>query len=66
MLLYRPLSTASRLLSPSDEDKKPSGEEVSKRVQLKNAVRDYGSTVIVFHVAISLASLGAFYTAVSR
>ena len=55
----------AKSLSPEQKEKE-GGEELSKRVQLKNAVRDYGSTVIVFHVAISLASLGGFYTAVSR
>lgn len=38
---------------------------VSKKDQLVRAVRDYGSTVVVFHVAISLASLGFFYFIVS-
>lgn len=40
--------------------------QVSQRQRLKMAVRDYGSTVIVFHVCISLMSLGGFYLAVSR
>ena len=39
---------------------------ISKADQLKRAVKDYGSTVIVFHVAISLTSLGLFYLLVSR
>lgn len=34
--------------------------------KLKRAVKDYGSTVIVFHVGISLASLGTCYLAISR
>jgi len=38
---------------------------LSKRDQLKRAVSQYGSTVIVFHVTISLASLGFFYILVS-
>lgn len=40
--------------------------KVSRRARLKAAIRDYGSTVIVFHVAISLASLGIFYTLLAR
>ncbi|XP_059619007.1 uncharacterized protein LOC132263318 [Phlebotomus argentipes] len=40
-------------------------KELSKREKLKIAVKDYGSTVIVFHVTISLASLGLFYLLVS-
>ena len=34
--------------------------------QLKKAIKDYGATVIVFHVGISLISLGGFYLAVTR
>ena len=40
-------------------------KELSKGEKLKKAVKDYGSTVIVFHVSISLISLGFFYTLVS-
>merc|ERR1712154_205860 len=36
-----------------------------KVAQLKQAVKDYGATVIVFHVGISLMSLGFFYAIVS-
>ncbi|KAI4501007.1 hypothetical protein M0802_003810 [Mischocyttarus mexicanus] len=36
----------------------------SRKERLKMIVRDYGKVVIVFHVAISLASLGFFYTAI--
>ena len=44
-------------------------EETNKQDKvalLKQAVKDYGSTVIVFHVGISLVSLGFFYAIVSR
>lgn len=40
--------------------------KLSNREKLKRAVKDYGSTVIVFHVGISLVSLGCFYALVSR
>lgn len=40
--------------------------ELSRKDKLKRAVKEYGATVIVFHVAISLASLGGFYLLVSR
>lgn len=40
--------------------------QLSQTDRLKRAVKEYGSTVIVFHVCISLASLGGFYVAVSR
>lgn len=39
---------------------------LSQKEKLKRAVRDYGATVIVFHVTISLMSLGTAYLAVSR
>lgn len=38
----------------------------TKKMQLKRVFKEYGSTVIVFHVGISLASLGMFYALVSR
>ncbi|XP_059218806.1 uncharacterized protein LOC131993970 [Stomoxys calcitrans] len=38
---------------------------LSKREQLKKAFKDYGSTIVIFHVGISLISLGGFYILVS-
>ncbi|CAL8096178.1 unnamed protein product [Orchesella dallaii] len=43
----------------------PSQEGLSTKEKLKRAVRDYGATVIVFHVTMSLMSLGFFYLLVS-
>lgn len=48
----------------SDGDK-AEGKETAG-MKLKKAVKEYGSTVIVFHVCISLMSLGMFYALVSR
>lgn len=42
------------------------GKALSRRDKLKKAVKEYGSTVIIFHVGISLVSLGIFYMLVSR
>lgn len=39
---------------------------LSRKEMLKKAMKDYGSTVIIFHVGISLVSLGSFYLLVSR
>lgn len=39
---------------------------MSAKEKLKKAVKEYGSTVIVFHISISLLSLGACYVLVSR
>ncbi|XP_035679269.1 uncharacterized protein LOC118417707 [Branchiostoma floridae] len=41
------------------------GKPPSQRERLQRAIRDYGGTVVVFHVGISLLSLGGFYLAVS-
>lgn len=38
---------------------------LSKKEKFKKAVKEYGSTVIIFHVGISLISLGTFYILVS-
>uniref|UniRef100_A0A182NES9 RTR1-type domain-containing protein n=1 Tax=Anopheles dirus TaxID=7168 RepID=A0A182NES9_9DIPT len=38
---------------------------VSRKDRLKKAIKEYGSTVLVFHVSISLASLGTCYLLVS-
>ena len=57
----------------NDQAAKASGESDSKEPEketaqskLKKAVKEYGSTVIVFHIGISLISLGMFYVLVSR
>ena len=55
-----PESAASKQVGES------TGPQLSQREKLKRAVKEYGSTVIVFHVTISLISLGGFYLAVSR
>ena len=55
---------------PNDSQDKQAGESdkvpLSQKDKLKRAVKEYGSTVIVFHVGISLMSLGFFYALVSR
>ena len=66
----RNYSTQTRGDGPESAASKPvaesTGAQLSQREKLKRAVKEYGSTVIVFHVAISLVSLGGFYLAVSR
>lgn len=44
----------------------PEETQLSTKEKLKQAVRDYGATVIIFHIAMSLTSLGFFYLLVSR
>lgn len=41
-------------------------EKLTKKEQLKRAFKEYGATIVVFHVGISLLSLGGFYVLVSR
>ncbi|KAJ9578583.1 hypothetical protein L9F63_005185 [Diploptera punctata] len=41
------------------------GNNLSRKDKLKRAVKEYGATVIVFHISISLLSLGGFYLAVT-
>lgn len=53
--------------TPVTDGTKPKTEEIvdekplSKKDQVKKAFKEYGSTVIIFHVALSLASLGCCY-----
>lgn len=49
---------------PGEEEK--GAEALSGKEKLKRAVKDYGVTVIVFHVSMSLASLGFCYQMVAR
>lgn len=46
-------------------DQKQPEAPLTSRQKLKKAAKEYGGTVIVFHVGISLLSLGTSYMAVS-
>ena len=72
-------SSSARATTPAGDPKVRTGEpgdtpdsqstqvtQVTQTQKLKRAVKEYGATVIVFHVGLSLASLGGFYLAVSR
>jgi len=50
----------------SPEEKPQDYSSLSRKEKLKTAVKEYGSVVIVFHVGISLISLGISYLAVTR
>lgn len=55
--------------SSSSENQSPTTDEVktlSNKDKLKRAIKDYGATVIVFHITISLMSLGTSYLVISR
>lgn len=69
--MYSDKKEVAKATEPSKEtqnDAKAQDETVAltPRAKLKAAIRDYGSTVFVFHIAISLVSLGIFYQLVSR
>ncbi|KFB39089.1 AGAP008432-PA-like protein [Anopheles sinensis] len=52
----------------TNEERRPedgSAPVVSRKDRLKKAIKEYGSTVLVFHVSISLVSLGTCYLLVS-
>ncbi|XP_054283084.1 protein FAM210B, mitochondrial-like [Macrosteles quadrilineatus] len=54
--------------SSSSENQTPTTDEVktlSNKDKLKRAIKDYGATVIVFHITISLMSLGTSYLVIS-
>ncbi|GFT38817.1 protein FAM210B, mitochondrial [Nephila pilipes] len=53
-------------MQKTDSTQDSNTAKVSQRTRLKQAIRDYGATIIVFHVAISLASLGICYLAISN
>ncbi|XP_045472750.1 protein FAM210B, mitochondrial-like [Harmonia axyridis] len=59
------LMPVQKYLSTTNVMMEKSEIKLSKKDQLKKAIKEYGSTVIVFHVTISLASLGFFYVLVS-
>lgn len=50
----------------SSSSSTPAEVPLTRADKLKKAVKEYGSTVIIFHVGISLISLGSFYLLVSR
>lgn len=52
--------------SSASEPEKDPKTQLSSGQKLQRAVKEYGTTVIVFHVTISLASLGICYLLVSR
>ncbi|XP_078044705.1 uncharacterized protein LOC144474085 [Augochlora pura] len=65
--LYQPNYIFSLKYSTQTSEKSKDQQkltEMTKREKFKQVARDYGYTVLVFHVGISLISLGACYSAV--
>lgn len=64
---YGPSDLCVKSMSTSNTEQPSSDvKHLTRKEKLKAAVRDYGSVVIVFHVGISLISLGACYLAITR
>ncbi|XP_039764671.1 uncharacterized protein LOC120637099 isoform X1 [Pararge aegeria] len=57
--MYKAITVGARKMSTEPD------VPLSAKEKLKKAVKDYGATVIVFHVTISLLSLGGCYVLVS-
>lgn len=60
------IGTVQFCQNPSESKDQVKPEKETGRSKLKKAVKEYGTTVVVFHVGISLISLGICYTLVSR
>jgi len=58
-------TTSVRYYSTKSDSTQSDRTNESTKDKLKRAVRDYGATVIVFHVSISITSLGICYAAVA-
>ncbi|XP_055386253.1 protein FAM210B, mitochondrial-like [Condylostylus longicornis] len=58
-ICYQKMSSSAKESSNDNKD------VISKKDKFKKIIKEYGSTVIVFHVTISLLSLGGFYLLVS-
>lgn len=63
---YLGSTTSVRYYSTKSDSTQSDRTNESTKDKLKRAVRDYGATVIVFHVSISITSLGICYAAVAR
>lgn len=63
---YLKLQSNSSNYSTSSSGDPSEPKNMSSRQKLQRAVKEYGVTVIVFHVTISLSSLGLCYLLVSR
>lgn len=65
----RNYSTQSNTINPStakSSKTEDSNLKLTTKQKLDILIKDYGKTIIVFHVGISLLSLGGFYFAISR
>lgn len=58
--------TVMEVAKNDKEHEANAGDKLSARDKLKKTIKDYGATVFIFHIAISITSLGIFYQLVSR
>ncbi|XP_052854715.1 protein FAM210B, mitochondrial isoform X2 [Drosophila gunungcola] len=57
--------TANSSSSKSVSTDTPVGVKLSSKEQLKRAFKEYGVSIVAFHVGISMISLGCFYVLIS-
>ncbi|KAH8362501.1 hypothetical protein KR084_010324, partial [Drosophila pseudotakahashii] len=61
----QPPNSTTTISSPSNSMPTDTSAKLSKKVKLKQAFKDYGVSIVAFHIGISLISLGGFYVLVS-
>lgn len=62
----RSLNNLSKSDDKQQQEQEIKEKKLSKKERLKIIIKDYGITITIFHVGISLISLGACYAAVVR
>lgn len=62
------LKVMSNQNNSSSGEHQPTAEvqKLSSKDKLKRAIKDYGATVVIFHISLSLMSLGLSYLIISR
>lgn len=63
---FQSIAVGTRHMSNDISTNTEEKPQLSTKEKFKKAVKEYGSTVIVFHVAISMVSLGSCYLLMSR
>lgn len=62
----RSLNNLSKSDDKQQQEQEIKEKKLNKKERLKIIIKDYGITITIFHVGISLISLGACYAAVVR
>lgn len=62
-MIPAPITVMSKPVNPYSTETIP---ELSKTEKLKQAFKDYGATLFLFHISMSLCSLGVWYLIITR